>query len=35
MVNMIEIQRSYEINQRMIKIMDEKLGKTVNDLGRV
>lgn len=35
MVNMIEIQRSYEINQRMIRIMDEKLGKTVNELGKV
>jgi flagellar basal-body rod protein FlgF len=34
-VDMIAIQRSHEINQRIIKIYDEKLGKTVNELGRV
>ncbi len=32
--DMMEISRSYEINQRMIKILDEKLGKSVNDIGR-
>jgi len=33
--DMIMISRSYEINQRMIKMLDEKLGKAVNDVGRV
>ena len=32
---MIEIQRSHEINQRVIKMMDERLGKAVNDIGRL
>lgn len=35
MVDMIEIQRSFEINQRMVKIQDERLGKAVNDIGRI
>jgi len=35
MVSLIEIQRSYEINQRVIQIMDDKLGRSVNDIGRV
>lgn len=35
MVNMIEIQRSYEINQRVVKIMDEKLGRGVNEIGKI
>ena len=33
--DMIAIQRGYEINQRMIKMLDEKLGKAVNEVGRV
>jgi len=33
--DMITLSRSYEINQRMIKMLDEKLGKAVNEVGRV
>ncbi len=35
MVDMIEISRSFEINQRMIKMQDEKLGKAVSEIGRL
>ena len=35
MTQMIEIQRSHEINQRIVKMMDERLGKAVNDIGRL
>ncbi len=35
MIDMIEITRSFEINQRMVKIQDERLGKSVNEIGRV
>ena len=35
MASMIEIYRSHEINQRMVKIFDEKLGKSVNEIGRI
>jgi len=35
MASMIEIYRSHEINQRMVKIFDEKLGKSVNEIGRL
>jgi len=35
MIEMIEIQRSFEINQRMVKIQDERLGKAVNEIGRI
>jgi flagellar basal-body rod protein FlgG len=35
MTRMVEIYRSHEINQRMIKIFDEKLGRSVNDIGRI
>jgi flagellar basal-body rod protein FlgG len=35
MVDMMEVSRTYETNQRMIKMLDESLGKTVNEVGRV
>lgn len=35
MVDMIEIYRTYEANQRVIKTIDETLQKTCNELGRV
>lgn len=35
LVDMIEIQRSYDANQRVLKIIDESLGKAVNDIGRL
>jgi flagellar basal-body rod protein FlgG len=35
MVDMMEISRTYELNQRMVKMIDESLGKTVNEVGRV
>lgn len=35
MVDMIEVYRTYEINQRVIKTIDESLQKTCNELGRV
>ncbi len=34
MVDMIEITRNYEANQRMLRIIDESLGKAVNDIAR-
>lgn len=33
--DMMAITRSYETNQRMIKMMDDTLGKAVNEVGRV
>lgn len=35
MTDMIEIYRSHEINQRMIRLFDEKLGKSVSEIGRL
>jgi len=35
MVEMITMMRTYEANQKMIKIHDELLGKAVNDIGRI
>lgn len=35
MVSMIEIQRAFEVNQRILKMIDESLGKAVNDVGRI
>ena len=35
MVNLIEVHRSYEANQRMIQSHDTALGKAVNEVGRV
>jgi flagellar basal-body rod protein FlgF len=35
MVKMIEVSRTYETNQRMVKMIDDSLGKAVNDVGRV
>ncbi len=33
-VNMIEVERSYEINQRILRMLDESLGRAVNDIAR-
>lgn len=35
LVDMIEVTRSYEANQRMARMIDETLAKTVNDVGRL
>lgn len=35
MTDMIEISRSYEINQRMLKMQDEKLGRAVSEIGKI
>lgn len=35
MVDMMEVSRTYETNQRMVKMLDESLGKAVNEVGRV
>ncbi len=34
-VRMIEVQRAYETNQRIIQITDETFGRAVNDIGRL
>lgn len=34
-VDMMEISRSYELNQKMVKMIDESLQKSVNEVGRV
>ena len=34
-VEMMSVNRTYEINQRIIKMLDETLEKTVNEVGRV
>lgn len=33
-INMLEIYRNHESNQRVIKMLDESLGKAVNDIGK-
>lgn len=35
MVNMLQVYRNYESNQRVIGILDDTLGKAVNDIGIV
>ncbi len=35
MVKMIELQRSYEANHRVVSSFDEMIGKAVNDLARI
>ncbi len=35
MVEMLQISRSYEANQRIVQMLDETLGKAVNDVGKV
>ncbi len=35
MVEMITMMRTYEANQKMIKIHDELIGKAVNEIARV
>lgn len=34
-VSMVELNRAYELNQRVLKMVDESLSKTVNEVGRV
>lgn len=34
-VNMIEVYRNFESNQKVIKMIDETLGKAVNDIGKI
>ncbi len=34
-VDMIEVTRSYEANQRIARMTDETLNRAVNDVGRV
>lgn len=35
MVNMMEVYRSYESNQKVAKMIDETLGKAVNEIGKI
>jgi flagellar basal-body rod protein FlgG len=35
MVEMIEIQRTYEANQKMVQTVDTMLDKSVNRVGRL
>lgn len=35
MVNMMTVSRAYETNQRIVKMLDESLGKSVNEVGKV
>jgi flagellar basal-body rod protein FlgG len=35
MVDMLNVYRSYEINQRIARMVDESMGKAVNDIARV
>lgn len=35
MTDMIEVSRSFEINQRMIRMHDEKLGKAASEIGKL
>jgi flagellar basal-body rod protein FlgG len=35
MVNLIEVHRSYEANQKMIQAHDSALGRVINEVGRV
>jgi flagellar basal-body rod protein FlgG len=34
-VRMLEVYRSYELNQRFLRLLDENLGRAVNDIGRI
>ncbi|NLP18997.1 MAG: flagellar hook-basal body protein [Firmicutes bacterium] len=35
MVEMIDVMRAYEANQKVVQVQDQTLGKTVNEVGRV
>ena len=35
MVNMINVQRSFEANQKVVTIVDQAMGKTVNEIAKV
>jgi flagellar basal-body rod protein FlgG len=34
-VRMLEVYRAYELNQRFLRLLDENLGRAVNDIGRI
>ncbi len=35
MVTMVEINRAYQVNQRVLTMLDQSLGKTVNEVGKL
>ncbi len=35
MVTMVELNRAYQVNQRVVTMLDQSLGKTVNEVGRL
>jgi flagellar basal-body rod protein FlgG len=35
MVDMLTVFRTYETNQRMLTMIDETVGKAVNEIGRL
>jgi flagellar basal-body rod protein FlgG len=35
LVDMIQVYRHYELNQRVLRMVDESLGRAVNDIARV
>lgn len=35
MVTMVELNRAYQVNQRVLTMVDQSLGKTVNEVGRL
>ena len=35
MVTMVELNRAYQVNQRVLTMLDQSLGKTVNEVGKV
>ena len=35
MVSLVELNRAYQVNQRVLTMLDQSLSKTVNDVGRV
>ena len=35
MVEMIDVMRAYEANQKVVQVQDQTLEKTVNEVGRV
>jgi flagellar basal-body rod protein FlgG len=35
LVDMIQVSRHYELNQRVLRMLDESLGRTVSDIARV
>jgi flagellar basal body rod protein FlgG len=35
MVTMVELNRAYQVNQRVLTMLDQSLSKTVNEVGKV